>query len=362
MRKHTQKTASSVPPDWHRQEVEGMIRGWLGDRKKRGYGRDPDFMDWAAKTAENAKETLIHLLRKYRIQPFEILEILALYKTEEWFHTHINIRKKLRNAPLREKDATSLEKAAQILEQWRSYLIQQTHALEWDEYPEIAQLNLVAKTLRGFGPSHRHRAIEVRLRCCAQRLADEFLHHTAWKNPLYEHIGVLMKSAFQQDWGAAGDLREAAKKMVKGWDYQKRWIDERNYPIWIIDNELNVVHINQPAGRILGTLPWKLAGKNVALLLKALVVKIRTNDRNAAGDFERDYLKFLKHQLKGYGFEWKTTLTLEREVTNKFYENEKQIVDYDFLVQREIPRPSDGTRSYLTEKQSTPSSDGTTAA
>jgi PAS domain-containing protein len=354
MRKQAEKSVTSVPPDWHRQEVETLIQGWLRDLEKRGYGRDPDFMKWAAKTAEYSKETLIHLLRKYHIQPFEILEILALYKTEEWFHTHINVRKKLRNAPLREKDATSLEKAALILEQWRSYLIQQTHALEWDEYPEIAQLNLVAQALREFGPSQRHRATEVRLRCCAQRLAEEFQHHTGWKKALYEHIGVLMKSAFPKDWGAAGDLKEAAKKMVKGWDYRKRWIDERNYPIWIVDNQLRVVHVNQPAGRILGTLPWKLAGKNVVLLLQALMAKIRINDRNAAGNFERDYLKFLKRQLKGHGFEWKTTLTLEREVTNKFYEKEKQIVNYDFLVQREMPHPNDGTRTYLMEKKLVP--------
>jgi hypothetical protein len=54
-----------------------MIRGWLGDREKRGYGQDREFMAWAAQTAERAKETLIHLLRKYQIQPFHILEILA---------------------------------------------------------------------------------------------------------------------------------------------------------------------------------------------------------------------------------------------------------------------------------------------
>ena len=96
---------SSLPPDWHTQEVEEMIRGWLGDREKRGYGQDREFMAWAAQTAERAKETLIHLLRKYQIQPFHILEILAHSKSEEWFYTHLVVRKKLRSASLREKDA-----------------------------------------------------------------------------------------------------------------------------------------------------------------------------------------------------------------------------------------------------------------
>ena len=136
MRKQAQKIVSSVPPDWHRQEVEGMIRGWLGDRKKRGYGRDLDFLDWAEKTTENAKETLIHLLRKYQIQPFDILEILALYKSEEWFHTHLNVRRKLRSKSLRDKDALALDEAISILDEWWSYLTQETHALERYEYPQ----------------------------------------------------------------------------------------------------------------------------------------------------------------------------------------------------------------------------------
>jgi hypothetical protein len=356
MRKHTQKTESSVPPDWHRQEVEEMIRGWLGDRKKRGYGRDPDFMDWAAQTAENAKETLIHLLRKYQIQPFEILEILALYKSEEWFHTHLNIRRKLRSEPLREKDARTLDKAVSILDEWWSYLTQETHALELDEYPNMEHLKQVAQTIRGLGPSQKHRATEVRLRCCAQRLAEEFQRHTGWKNPLYEHIGMLVKSAFPKDWGAAGDLKEAAKKMVKGWDYRKRWIDERNYPIWIVDNQLRVVHVNQPAGRLLEVLPWEASGKNVKFLVQALLANLRGNSGMTPETFHKEYFKV----LEGKSFEWKATLTLERELTNKFYEKEKRLLDYDFLVQRELRAGrSDGTSTYLTEQKSIPNTDDT---
>jgi hypothetical protein len=94
MRKQRQKDASSVPPDWHREEIDRVITGWLRDRETRGYGRDRDFMRWAEQTAETAKESLIYLLRKYGIQPFDILETLALYKSEEWFYTHLVIRKK----------------------------------------------------------------------------------------------------------------------------------------------------------------------------------------------------------------------------------------------------------------------------
>jgi hypothetical protein len=65
--------------------------------------------------------------------------------------------------------------------------------------------------------------------------------------------------------------------------------------------------------------------------------------------FQVEYSKV----LAGKRFEWKTTLTLEREVTNKFYEKEKQIVNYDLLVQREIgTRSNEGTRTYLTPLKS----------
>ena len=122
---------------------------------------------------------------------------------------------------------------------------------------------------------------------------------------------------------------------------------------------MKVIHVNQPAGHLLGVLPWKLAGKNVRPLIQALLAKLGGNTRHLASDFERDYLKF----LQGRGIEWKTTLTLERDVTNKFYEKEKQIVDYEFLVQREIgARANEGTRTYLTEKKSNPLTNGIPAS
>jgi hypothetical protein len=235
MRKHTEKVASSIPPTWHQQEADKLITGWLRNRADAGYERDPDFMSWAVKTADTAKEVFVYLLQKYRIQPYDILEILALYKSEEWFYTHLVIRKKLRSAYLREKDARVLEQAALILDQWRSYLIEQTRTFDWNQYPEITHIKRVANALRDLGPSHRHRATKVRLRCCAQQLAQCIENHTPRREPLYEHIGILMKAAFPKDWGAGGD-REAAKKLVKGWDYRIRQIDERNYPVWIVDN------------------------------------------------------------------------------------------------------------------------------
>jgi PAS domain-containing protein len=329
-------------------QVEKLTQGWLRDREKRGYGRDLEFMDWAAQTAERAKETLIHLLRKYQIQPFDILEILAHSKSEEWFHTHLTVRKKLRSFEHRERDAKSLEKAILVLDQWRSYLIQETNAIEWNHYPEIATLELVAKVLRDLGPSQKHRATEVRLRCCAQWLAEIMKHHARWDHPLYEHIGYLVKAAFPKDWNPAGDIREAAKKLVKGWDYRKRWIDQQNYPIWIVDNRVKIVHVNQPAGRLLRVRPWEAIGKDVNFLVKPLFARFRENGDMTQRTFQGEYSKV----LTGKRFEWKTTLTLEREVMNKFYEKEKQFIKYDVLVQREIGSGANaGIMTYLTERK-----------
>jgi PAS domain-containing protein len=303
-------------------------------------------MKWAEKTAEGGKDTLIHLLRKYQIQPYEILEILALYKSEEWFHTHLNVRRKLRSAALREKDAKVLDKAVCILNEWREYLTYETHAIEVGQYPE--GISLIAKTLRDLGPSQEHRATEVRLRCCAQRLAQEFRNHTGRRNPLYKHIGVLVKSAFPKDWGAGGDLREAAKKLVKGWDYAKRQIDECSYPIWILDNQLKIVHVNQPAGRLLGVRPWEASGKKVDFLIKPLLAKLRADHGSESSSFQRAYFRI----LQGKGFELKTTLKVECPVTNTFHEKTREFRDYDLLVQHEIGAAgrSVGTRTYLTEQ------------
>jgi hypothetical protein len=54
--------------------------------------------------------------------------------------------------------------------------------------------------------------------------------------------------------------------------------------------------------------------------------------------------------LKRKEFEWKTVLRLECGA-NDYYEKEKQVVEYNFLAQREIKSlASPGTATYLTEK------------
>jgi hypothetical protein len=109
MRKHRQKTVSFVPPNRYELEVEQLTQGWLRDRNKRGYFKDTEFKNWAEKTTEGAKQTLIHLLRRYQIQPFDILETLAVYKTEEWFHTDRTVTKKLRSAAGKDCGVCGLE-------------------------------------------------------------------------------------------------------------------------------------------------------------------------------------------------------------------------------------------------------------
>jgi hypothetical protein len=92
--------------------------------------------------------------------------------------------------------------------------------------------------------------------------------------------------------------------------------------------------------------PWKTPGKDVKFIIQALFGKVPAKSTFSAKNFQRDYLKILNHRE----FQWNTVLSLEREVTNAFYE--KEIIEYDFLAQREIKSlSSPGTTTYLTERK-----------
>src|SRR5437867_3543767 len=125
MRKQPQKALSSIPP-WAVEQVEANVAGWLGGHLGIDAGHFPDkeFREWAERTVSKSTETLTYLFLRYRIQPNDVLTILALYKTQEWFYEHIVVREKLRSLKRREKDAKALETAALVLEQWWSYLTQ----------------------------------------------------------------------------------------------------------------------------------------------------------------------------------------------------------------------------------------------
>lgn len=349
MRKHRQKTASSVPPDRHRQEVEKLIKKWLGGQLgiEKGLFRSKGFQEWAKKTVSESKETLTYLLRRYRIQPDHVMTILAVHKLKGYTYTHL-LKPKFRQFALRKKDAVALERAAEVLRQWWSYLTFDTHFISLDDYPNADNLRSIARILRDLGPSKTHRPKETDLRVCAQRLAMEFGSHTSWRRPLYEHIGRLLRTAFPDQWNPAGDLKEAAKKLVKGWDWRIEEADRRHYPIWMVDKRLKVIHINQAAARLFEVNRVDLIGKDIRPLIETARHRVSKKGRLEIGKVTRQYLRFLKSP----GFEWKTVLALECDVD---IGSTKKVgrIEYDILAQRAfgagmMGRNWMGTTTYLT--------------
>jgi len=223
MRKPTPKHASFVPPEERSKATF--------DRDLRAFYDGPRFLAlclgafptektntkakaWVRLVVKNASTTLDHLYAQYGILPSSVLNILAECKVVDsaldptWA--------KIRSSRLREADAKSLEKAADLVEEWKPFVPPAVMKNPHDEdgiYPSSDQLKRIAKDIRQLGPSHPHRPREVYLTVFGQELASLFEGTTRW--PLYEHVGWLLRAAFPGKWNPAGDIKEAAKKLVK---------------------------------------------------------------------------------------------------------------------------------------------------
>jgi len=255
MRKQRQNNVSSVPPKKvTNTEFEDEIRSWLKRKGKfssivaddqwvfdRFIPRDA-FFEWGKSVIP-----LKIIYRKYRINPHKILNHLGIHKirtlskdqflsgdwVQRWDGSVLSVtgslsieefKAKIRSLRLREKDALVLGKAADIAAQWKRYLDGPLyfHPAAGDPYPSPASLKKLAKIIKETGPAKSHRPEEVELKVCAQGLASLFKETTGL--PLYGYVGDLIRCAFPERWNPAGDLREAAKKLVKGgkenyWDY-----------------------------------------------------------------------------------------------------------------------------------------------
>ena len=80
-------------------------------------------------------------------------------------------------------------------------------------YPSSDSLRDIARRLRAIGPSKHHRPKNPDLIMFARYLA--FIFRRATGHPLYEYVGRLLHAALPESWNPAGNLREAAKKLVK---------------------------------------------------------------------------------------------------------------------------------------------------
>lgn len=141
--------------------------------------------------------------------------MLADFAAADWGFDN-EVWKKLRRSQVRHRDAKILEKAAEIVWQYEPFLPPlQTESPHDKEgvYPSRGALEWVAKKIRELFPSQRYRPKDLELILFARELAWHFFGLT--QRPLYEYVGRVLLAAFPEKWKPAGDVREAAKKLVK---------------------------------------------------------------------------------------------------------------------------------------------------
>src|SRR5262249_32715890 len=183
------------------------------------------------------------LFHRYGIQPSLILDTLELQKRQLlsreqiesalwlsglWLEDPpimINLTARLRfpgselskirrNKKLREKKAEILERAAAVLRDYPLYFDVLVHAPTDEIIFDLPKyIKAIAAKIRQESSPARHRPKEVAARMVLESLTDIF--YGAVNKPLYEYAGVLTKTCFPEEWNPAGDIREAAKKLVK---------------------------------------------------------------------------------------------------------------------------------------------------
>lgn len=223
MRKQAPKPVSSVPPAERsqagfREDLKGFLAGGRGlllllvsafskDEAKKA-------KKWVKGIVNDASDSFRHLYFQYGILPSSVLNILAECKVVD--SARDATWDKIRSCRLRDADAQVLEKAAGLVEQWEPFVPPAVMATPYDAdgiYPSSVQLRRIARDIRELGPAQRHRPKEVDLAIFARELASLFRRIT--QRPLYKYVGRLLVTAFPKKWNPAGDIREAAKKLVK---------------------------------------------------------------------------------------------------------------------------------------------------
>ena len=116
-----------------------------------------------------------------------------------------------RNKKLREKAARALEGARRVLLDYPEYLLAVGDMP--DPYLLPDRLTSIAKHIRDNGIKAGHRPRAAGASQVISALTILFKEVTG--NPLYEHAGRLTKLCFPEEWNPAGDIREAAKKLIK---------------------------------------------------------------------------------------------------------------------------------------------------
>jgi hypothetical protein len=261
MTKHAQKRGTSIPPDPFElvpegdrtdDKLENDIRAWLAPRTLAEGQNGPAFIAWLKKVTDQNREILGQLFHRYGIPPCLILDALLLGKSHllsrEQLESGLWIKgldrsitrtarillpdtelaKIRRNKKLREEKAKILDNAAAVLDDYPIYLSAISDALvkNGEKPDEIAfdlpeYIRAIAADMRQQGRVENHRPKESAARMVLESLTDSF--RLAVKRPLYEYAGLLTKACFPEEWNPAGDIREAAKKLVKSSRSSHNW-------------------------------------------------------------------------------------------------------------------------------------------
>jgi len=120
-----------------------------------------------------------------------------------------------RNKKLREEKVKILEKAAAVLNEYPGYFLVFLDVKKPDQivFGLPKYIRAIAACMRQQSRPAKHRPRERAARMVLESLTDTF--RLAVERPLYEYAGLLAKTSFPEEWNPAGDIREAAKKLVK---------------------------------------------------------------------------------------------------------------------------------------------------
>jgi hypothetical protein len=249
MTKHVSKKRTFIPPDPFELIPQGNrtddrlqtdISAWLAKRTRGKSLYGPEFIAWFEKIIEQNRQILRELFHRYGIQPSLILGTLAAQKLQllsreqlesglwlngllkelpSWVFLAASqfpdpeLAKFRRNKKLRESRAEILERAAAVLSDYPLYSVADEDQLIIlvEELPK--QLKAIAARIRRESSPARHRPKARAARMVLESLT--YIFQSAVNKPLYEHAGMLTKTCFPEEWNPAGDIREAAKKLVK---------------------------------------------------------------------------------------------------------------------------------------------------
>lgn len=105
-------------------------------------------------------------------------------------------------------ESHALKRAVEIIEKHRDIPIGIDPAFEASNY-----LRLLCNRVREMRPPVTGRPRQIELRTMAAFLAEYFAERSG--NPLPEYVGKLIRLAFPEKWNPAGDIKEAAKKLIR---------------------------------------------------------------------------------------------------------------------------------------------------